>query len=82
MQNNEQTNRRTELHPEVKAAFAVLQAIAEAIRELKEVPAGHLFAGLQDKLTISQFTAAIDALKGAGLVRENAHLLIWIEPAA
>jgi hypothetical protein len=66
---------------EIKAAFAIMQALAEAIRELREVPAGHLFASLQDRLTFGQFEQAIGILKASGLVREsNAHLLTWIEP--
>jgi hypothetical protein len=72
----------TSTHPDVIAAFRILQAIAEAIRELGEVPSGHLYANLQDRLTLRQFEQAIEALKGAGLVREsNAHLLTWIGPA-
>jgi len=72
----------TSTHPDVVAAFRILQAIAEAIRELGEVPSGHLYANLQDRLTLRQFEQAIEALKGAGLVREsNAHLLTWIGPA-
>jgi hypothetical protein len=68
---------------EIKAAFGILQALAEAIRELGEVPSGHLFASLQDRLTLSQFEQAIGVLKRSGLVREsNAHLLTWLEPKA
>ena len=73
---------QTVTNTEVKAAFGILQAVAGAIRELGEVPSGHLYANLMSKLTIAQFEQVIGVLKGAGLVREsNAHLLSWIGPA-
>jgi hypothetical protein len=34
---------QTVTNTEVKAAFGIVQALAEAIRELGEVPSGHLF---------------------------------------
>jgi hypothetical protein len=66
-------------HKEVKAALGIIQAVAEAIRELGEVPSGHLYARLMDQFSLAQFEQVLDALKGAGLVREsNAHLLTWV----
>jgi hypothetical protein len=74
---------QTVTNTEVKAAFGILQAVAEAIRELGEVPSGHLYANLMSKLTLAQFEQVLGVLKGAGLVREsNAHLLTWIGPEA
>jgi hypothetical protein len=73
---------QTVTNTEVKAAFGILQAVAEAIRELGEVPSGHLYANLMSKLSLAQFEQVLGVLKGAGLVREsNAHLLTWIGPA-
>ena len=67
---------------DVQAAFEVLKAVAEAIRELGEVPSGHLYARMMDHLSLAQFEQVLGVLKGAGLVREsNAHLLTWIGPA-
>jgi hypothetical protein len=68
---------------ETKKASATIQvvaAIAEAIRELKEVPSGHLYTMLMDKMTLDQYNAFIGALKRAGLVSEQYHLLKWIGP--
>jgi hypothetical protein len=74
---------QTATNTEVKAALGILQAVAEAIRELGEVPSGHLYANLMSKLSLAQFEQVLGFLKGAGLVREsNAHLLTWIGPAA
>ena len=73
---------QTVTNTEVKAAFGILQAVAEAIRQLGEVPSGHLYANLMSKLSLAQFEQVLGVLKGAGLVREsNAHLLTWIGPA-
>ena len=69
--------------PEIKAALGIVQAVADAIRELGEVPSGHLYANLMSHLSLAQFEQILGVLKGAGLVRESpAHLLTWIEPAA
>lgn len=58
-------------------------AIAEAIRELKQVPAGHLYARLVSVMSLEQFNALVRILVNAGLVRhDESHLLTWIGPAA
>ena len=66
-------------HHEVKAALGIIQAVAEAIRELGEVPSGHLYANLMGQLSLEQYEHILGILKGAGLVRQsNAHLLTWV----
>ena len=70
---------------ERKAALGIVLTVAEAIRELGSVPSGHLYARLigmplLSQMTADQFTAMIGSLKGAGLVEEKSHLLIWIGP--
>lgn len=60
------------------ASLSIVQAVAEAIRELGSVPSGHLYAQLMGKLTLDQYTQIIDVLKGAGLVTESGHLLTWV----
>jgi len=56
-------------------------AVAETIRDLKEVPSGHLYAILMDRMTIDVYDRIIDALKAAGVIEERNHLLRWIGPA-
>ena len=85
MNNNspEENVRTMRATAELNAAFGALKALADAIRELGEVPSGHLYANLQGHITIGQFEQAIGILKNAGLIREsNSHLLTWIEPEA
>lgn len=62
------------------AAIAILRAIAEAIRELKRVPNGHLYARLMGTISYGDYTRAIEIVKNAGLVEEKNHELIWIGP--
>lgn len=63
------------------AAFQILAAVAEAIRELRSVPSGHLYAQLMGRMDFETYTKIIDRLKGAGLVAENkSNLLTWIGP--
>lgn len=71
--------------PNAKAAINgldVILAISDAIRDLKEVPSGHLYARVMFCLDIHGYNAIIQALVNAGLVRKSAHLLTWIGPAA
>jgi hypothetical protein len=70
---------RNATHNDVKAALGILTAVADAIRELGEVPSGHLYANLMSKLSLEQFEQIIGVLTSTGLVAEsNAHLLIWV----
>ena len=63
---------------EVKAALGILIAVADAIRELGEVPSGHLYAHLVSKLSLEQYEQIIATLKQAGLITESNHLLTWV----
>ena len=65
---------------QVKALLATIQALAEAIRELKEVPSGHLYAQVMGKLSLENYQYCVGILKQAGKVTEdNSNLLSWIE---
>ena len=62
----------------VKAALGILRAVADTIRELGEVPSGHLYAHLMSKLSLEQYEQVIGVLKQAGLITESNHLLTWV----
>jgi len=62
---------------QIQGTIKVVAAIAETIRELGSIPSGHLYAQLVGRMTLEQYNGVIDTLKNAGLVREEAHLLIW-----
>lgn len=63
------------------AASALAAAIAEAIRELKTVPSGELYARLMGKLSLEQYESLIGSLVKVGLVTKAGHLLRWVGTA-
>ena len=68
---------------EALAAVRVAHAIAETIRELGEVPSGHLYARVMGVMDLRQYEQVIGLLIDARLVeRAPSHLLRWIGPAA
>ena len=73
----------TVIKEQLSAAFQVTVAIAEAIRELKQVQSGILYARLMDNMTrmdLETFTAMIQTLKDTGLVTEDNYMLVWKGP--
>jgi len=66
----------------LEATLAVARAIADAVRELGSVPAGHLYVRLMDKISLQSFEGVIGLLVRSELVRrDGSHLLTWIGPA-
>lgn len=65
---------------QVKAAFGVVVAITEAIREAKEIPAGTLYAVLCDKVDLAGFERIVGIITGSGMVEKRGDLLRWIGP--
>lgn len=70
-----------------RVAILFIQTIADCIRDLGEVPSGHLYAHLMampglSNMSASDFQALIGHLKQARLVKESNHLLTWIGPKA
>lgn len=59
----------------------IARAVADAIRELQEVPSGHLYAGLMSQIDITLYNKVLDTLKGAKLIEAKGDLLRWIGPA-
>ena len=71
-----------QMKDQLKAAFRLTQAMAEAIQELKEVPAGILYAHTMGEISLEQFEKMIGLLVNAKLVeREQSHMLRWVGPA-
>ncbi len=65
---------------EVTAAIRVAAAVGDAIRELKSVPSGHLYARLMGHMSLDTYNGCIKILKQAELVKEENHLLTWVGP--
>ena len=62
---------------QLKAGFAALTALAEAIRELKQIPSGHLYARVMNHMDINAYEKAISLLCNSGVIRKNGDLLVW-----
>ncbi len=64
---------------QVAALLALIQMIAEAIRDAGEagIPSGHLYAMMVHKVPLSTYQYVIGILKDAGAVTEQFHLLCW-----
>jgi hypothetical protein len=68
---------------EALAVVRVAHAIAESIRELGEIPSGHLYARLMGIMDLGQYEQVIGLLIDTRLVeRDRSHLLRWIGPKA
>lgn len=65
---------------QVKAAFGVMLAVCEAIREAKRIPSGTLYATLMGRMDFEAYTKLVARLKGTGLVIEQNHELVWVGP--
>lgn len=66
---------------QILTAYQITFIIGDEIRELKEVPSGHLYAMVMGKLSLEVYNGAIGALKRAGVVEERGNVLYWIEPS-
>ena len=64
----------------VTAAFQATVAVAEALRELKQVPSGILYGQLMSVMELETFNALIQTLKNTGLVIEENYMLVWKGP--
>jgi hypothetical protein len=63
-----------------KAMVNATFAIAECIRELGEIPSGHLYANVMGRMSLDYYQGIIDVLKRTKLVEEKGNLLKWIGP--
>ena len=65
---------------QITAAIEMAKAVGDTIRDLGSVPSGELYARLMGHMTLNTYNMLIERLKGAGVVKEEAHLLTWIGP--
>lgn len=60
------------VHPDV------VQAIADAIRSVRRIPSGHLYAQVMEHLTLEQYEAVVKILVRSKMVYKNTSgLLTW-----
>ncbi len=65
-------------HEQIGAALTAIKAIADAIKAIGEIPAGHLYAQLMPMgCTLSQFEQITGLLVRSGLVVKSGDVLRW-----
>ena len=65
---------------QISDAITMLQVIAESIRDLGEVPSGHLYAAVMGSTDLLTYERVVGLLVRSGLVALRGDLLIWVGP--
>lgn len=66
---------------ETAAALNIMLAVTEAIRGLKEVPSGVLYANLMGKLSLEAYQKIIGMLERNKLIEvTSSHVIRWTGP--
>jgi hypothetical protein len=74
-------NDTTATAQQLRAAVSVTAAIAEVIRELREVPSGTLYAQVMNTLSADDYQRVLGLLSNAKLISvDGNHLIRWIGP--
>jgi hypothetical protein len=63
-----------------KAAIMAITALAEAIRELGEVPSSELYTRVMGHMNLDTYESFINRLVEAEVVQRKGHMLKWIGP--
>lgn len=72
------TNKMKTTPQQIQAYIEIVRAIADSIKELQHVPAGHIYAVVMGKMSLEQFENIIGKLVSGGLVtRDASHMLHW-----
>jgi hypothetical protein len=64
----------------IRSALNTIFALADAIRELREVPEGHLYARVMTHLSLDEFDAAMRVLKNNKMIKIEHRMITWIGP--
>lgn len=63
---------------QAQSAIGIYQAFAEAIRELKSVPSGELYARLMPYMSLESYNKVLEDLKRTGIIKVSGyHLITW-----
>ncbi len=71
---------RSETVQQVQSAFQVCAALAEAIREVREIPSGELYGQILGVCDLETFEGAIRLLVRSSLVTRRGQVLVWSGP--
>lgn len=65
---------------QVWAAINAVRAIADLIKEVKQVPSGVIYSQVMQHMDLATYNGIIAVLKSSGLVTEQNFMLTWVEP--
>ena len=66
---------------ELKAGTAMIMAVAETVRECREVPSGTIYAGLMGRVSLEGYQKIVGILTNAGLIAvDRSRLVRWTGP--
>lgn len=71
----------TATRQQIKAVLNVMIAITDAIREAREIPAGHLYAAVMEHVDLATFESIVARIVATRIVECRGHLLVWVGPA-
>ena len=63
---------------QVKAFVQIVKVVADTIKELGEVPSGHLYAQVMGLMSLDSYQNIINTLVRSGIVTEKGNLLKWV----
>lgn len=64
---------------EAKAGLAMIQAVAETIREFGTCPTGPMYAALMGRVSLEGFEKILGILERAGLIKRDGNMVTWVK---
>ncbi len=62
---------------QVKASLNAVFVLGGAIRELRQIPSGHMYAMVMAFLSLEQYEQAVSILVNAKAIRRKGDVLVW-----
>ena len=63
---------------QIANALLLCEELGYAIHQVKEIPAGTLYAAIMSRVSLDTFNACLSTLEKSGLVKvEKSHLVKW-----
>lgn len=62
---------------DIKAGLRILRVLADAIKELGQVPSGVLYARISDLMSLDNYNGAIRLLEQAKMIEVKNHVIHW-----
>lgn len=64
---------------EKKVVLEIIKIIADAIKEVGNIPSGHLYVRLMNYMSLSTYESIINILEKGNFIQVKNHLITWIK---